>query len=352
MKKIVLSSVAVLSLVFATPIAHGESSSSSTSSTESISKTTVSSTKSTVDSSTSSSKRKNSTSKENESSTTSSSESTKKVAETSSKDSSTSSSESTTKQSETSTSDSPRVISKTSTSSSTEKPITLSAKNESYPVVKDWKLSKNVLLRLANYSGNKNNLDVRITNNKYAYVSKNAQISKVYHTDLDALLGTANLKNIKIMTIDAAQKQGLHLAEGNSDKNIEFINRSLPGEYIVTFTDRNNNLQVDSIVTIGSPAEAAKDDQSTPTPSSSTETSDSQSGYIGSGYGTATSTPTPNQVLPTRVLPSSTPYTSYSTTLPRTGEKQSNPVFVVVGVILGISSIALIFYRKSNPDIN
>ncbi|MEY8498958.1 LPXTG cell wall anchor domain-containing protein [Enterococcus avium] len=352
MKKIVLSSVAVLSLVFATPIVHGESSSSSTSSTESISKTTVSSTKSTVDSSTSSSKRKNSTSKENESSTTSSSESTKKVKEIRSKDSSTSSSESTTKQTEINTSNSSSATSETSISNSKEKSITLSATNKSYPVVTNWKLSKNVLLRLANYSGDKNNLDVKITNNKYAYVTKNAQISKVYHTDLDALLGTANLENIKVMTIDDAQKQGLHLAEGNSDKNIEFINRSLPGEYVVTFTDRNNNLQVNSIVTIGSPAEAAKTNQSTPKPQSSTETSVSQSGYIGSGSGSATSTPTPNQVLPTRVLPSSTPYTSYPTTLPRTGEKQNNPVFVVVGVILGISSIALILYRKSNPDIN
>ncbi|MEB7427877.1 LPXTG cell wall anchor domain-containing protein [Enterococcus faecalis] len=350
MKKIVLSSAVLLSFVFATmPIVQAEALNSSTSSTESITKTTISSTKTSTSSSTSSSKIKNSTSK-NESSTTSSSEPTKKIAETSSKDSSTSNSESTVKQSETSTSDSSSVTSETSTSSSQEKTITLSATNKSYSVVKDWKLSKNVLLRLANYSGDKNNLDVKITNNKYAYISKNAQISKVYHTDLDALLGTANLENIKIMTIDDAQRQGLHLGEGNSDKNVEVINRSLPGEYVVTFIDYNNNLQATSIVTIGSPAEAVKDDQSTPTPttSSSTETSNSknaQDNFIGTGTSSTTSNPT-------QVLPSSTLYTSYPTTLPRTGEKQNNPVFVLIGVILGLSSVAVILYRKSNPDIN
>ncbi len=228
------------------------------------------------------------------------------------------------------------------TTQPSEAPIaSLTAKNGQYDVKNGVKITKDDLLKLVNYkNGDRNNLDVTI-NSIYAYVSKNGQqTSKVYHTDLDALLGTANLNNIQIMTISLAQKRGLTLAQGNANKNIEVINCSLPGQYNVSFTDRNNpTITTHTIVTVGNPVSAITTESTQNSESVNQKTNNIQNQQA-----------TPNN--PSTVAQENTKTTSNSTskatskaTLPKTGE-EANHFLSVIGIITTLVSSAFILIKK------
>lgn len=360
MKKALLSSVALLSLVCASPVVYGETTSSSTpqkttvSSVEKVS-TTTSSSDSVKDSSTSS------TASSSTKDSTSSSSSTKTETSTTNKietQTGTQSSTSTTSSSTTNSSTSSSTESSSTTNSSTQETtqpskspvITLKARTGLFAVKNGVKLLKDDLLRLVTYTGGDiNNLDVIVTSN-YVYVSKNGQqSSKVYHTDLNALLGTANLNNIQVMTFAQAQKLGFTLAQGNANKNIEIINCSLPGQYKVTFRDRKTGLSTTTTVNVGSPASAVVPentqnsgtvDQTTTTTSSTVATPKTNNTTTQKAT-TKAPTMTKSSIATTKT----TPVLTSKSTLPKTGE-EANHILPIAGVLTTLSVSAFIVYRK------
>lgn len=334
MKKILLSSVVLLSLIYSSQTVYGETTSSSTTNsniatTDSTFTTTndlaSSTTSSSVETDTSSS---SSTQAESEYSTTIDS----------SRTSTESQSSSSVDSSSTSSSTKPTTV---PTPEPTEKPSAvpkpfLTAKNGQYNVENGVKLTKNDLLSLVSYTyGDKSNLDIVITSN-YAYVSKNGQQnSKVYHTDLDALLGTANLNNIQLMTISQAKKLGLTLAQGNANKNIEVINCSLPGQYNVSFTDKNNpETTIQTTVTIGNPA-------------SSLSTENTENSVTVNS--TVNNVPVQNEISNVNTLSQkeakTMPNSASKATLPKTGEK-GNHTLPIVGLFFLLVSSAFILIKK------
>ncbi|EOB3406988.1 LPXTG cell wall anchor domain-containing protein [Enterococcus hirae] len=347
MKKILLSTIVLVSFCYGSQVTFGDSTDSteisSTIGSTDIS-STMSSTSDTNDSSTSSTTPSNI-----EDSTSSSSTPSAKQNSTITVDSSITESQSSNSIDSSNTINStepniiPNPIPETTEPSAAPKP-SLTAKTGQYDVKNGAKITKNDLLKLVNYkNGDKNNLDITITS-IYAYVSKNGQQnSKVYHTDLDALLGTANLNNIQLMTISQAQKLGLTLAQGNANKNIEVINCSLPGQYNVSFTDRNNlTIATHTIVTVGNPASEITTENNQNSGSVNQTTNNVQNQHA-----------TPKVIAKTPINPSTvaqenTKTTSNSTskaTLPKTNEK-SNHFLSIMGIITTLVSSAFILIKK------
>lgn len=362
MKKALLSSVALLSLVCASPVVYGEATSSSTpqkttvSSVEKVSTTTSSSdsVKDSSTSSTASSSTKDSTSSSSSAKTETST--TNKIETETSTQSSTSTTSSSTTNSSTSSSTEYSSITNSSTQKATQPStvpvITLKARTGQFAVKTGVKLLKDDLLRLVTYTnGDINNLDVIVTSN-YVYVSKNGQqSSKVYHTDLNALLGTANLNNIQVMTFAQAQKLGFTLAQGNANKNIEIINCSLPGQYKVTFRDRKTGLITITTVNVGNPASAVVPENTqnsetvnqTTTTTSSTVATPKTNNTITQKATTKAPTMTKSSIATTKT----TPVLTSKSTLPKTGE-EANHILSVVGVLMTliIGSVTLIWKSR------
>ena len=76
----------------------------------------------------------------------------------------------------------------------------------------------------------------------FVYVTPNAE---VYHYNLDDLLSKTRVERVAVMTEDDAIKRGLRVSTENNDKNIEYINLSLPGKYRVVFSDGAINATID-----------------------------------------------------------------------------------------------------------
>lgn len=360
MKKVLLSSVALLSLVCASPVVYGETTSSSTpqkttvSSVEKVSTTTSSSTpvKDSSTGSTTSSSTKDSTSSSSSAKTETSTTS-KLETQTSSQTSTGTTSSSTTNSSSSSSTESSSTTNSSTqetTQSSTVPAITsLKARTGWFAVKNGVKLLKDDLLRLVTYTnGDKNNLDVYISSN-YVYVSKNGQqSSKVYHTDLNALLGTANLNNIQVMTFAQAQKLGFTLAQGNANKNIEIINCSLPGQYKVTFRDRKTGLSTTTIVNVGNPASAVvpENTQNSGTVNQTTTTSSTVATPKTNNVTTPkATTKAPATTKSSIATAKTTPVLTSKSTLPKTGE-EANHILAIAGVLTTLSVSAFIVYRK------
>lgn len=143
-----------------------------------------------------------------------------------------------------------------------ETPHKLSAKNRFFSIKLGGVLSKSQLLDLISYDGDKQNLIIEIKTTDYVYATKDA---KVYHYDLNALLGKAKFENVRVMSEKHAKELGLTLSKENSDKTIETINTSLPGLYKVTFSDGVNS--VSCFVTIGDLSDILDNlDNNTPVP--------------------------------------------------------------------------------------
>lgn len=346
MKKALLSSVALLSLVCASPVVYGETTSNSTpqkttvSSVEKVSTTTSSNTK---DSTSSSSSAKTETSTTSKLETQTSSQTSTGTTSSSTTNSSTSSSTESSSTTNSSTQE--------TTQSSTAPAITsLKARTGWFAVKNGVKLLKDDLLRLVTYTnGDKNNLDVIVTSH-YVYVSKNGQqSSKVYHTDLNALLGTANLNNIQVMTFAQAQKLGFTPAQGNANKNIEIINCSLPGQYKVTFRDRKTGLSTTTTVNVGNPASAVVP-ENTQNSGTVNQTTTTTSSTVATPKTNNTTTQKATTKAPTMTKSSiattkkTTPVSTSKSTLPKTGE-ETNHILSVAGVLmtLFIGSVTLIW---------
>lgn len=332
MKKILLSSIILLSCIGGAQTVYGDSTTSTKNSSTTTSTVTIPS--SNIDMKESSTSTTTSSNIEDSSTNSSSSNQTER-------DATTIDSSTTDTQSSSSTDDSINSsITSDSTTETTEpstvpKPF-LTAKAGQYNIENGVTLTKNDLLGLVNYTyGDKSNLDIVITSN-YAYVSKNGQQnSKVYHTDLDALLGTANLNNIQLMTISQAQKLGLTLAQGNANKNIEVINCSLPGQYNVSFTDKNNpETTIQTTVTIGNPA-------------SSLSTENTENSVTVNS--TANNVPVQNEISNVNTLSQkeakTMPNSASKATLPKTGEK-GNHTLPIVGLFFLLVSSAFILIKK------
>lgn len=361
MKKALLSSVALLSLVCASPVVYGETTSSSTpqkttvSSVEKVSTTTSSSTpvKDSSTSSTTSSSTKDSTSSTSSSAKTETSTTSNLETQSSTQASTSTTSSSTTNSSTSSSTESSSTTNSSTqetTQSSTVPAITsLKARTGWFAVKNDVKLLKDDLLRLVTYTnGDKNNLDVIVTSN-YVYVSKNGQqSSKVYHTDLNALLGTANLNNIQVMTFAQAQKLGFTLAQGNANKNIEVINCSLPGQYKVTFRDRKTSLSTTTTVNVGNPASAVvpENTQNSGTVNQTTTTSSTvvtpKTNNVTTQKATTKAPATTKSSIATA---KTTPVPTSKSTLPKTGE-EANHILPIAGVLTTLSAGAFILIRK------
>lgn len=327
MKKVLLSTIALLSLIYTSPVVYGEMISTSESAvTSSTSKeiSTNSTTSSSLEDTTNSSSSVESVTPINGSTTNDSTQ-----ASVNTDSSSTSVSKANTSSTMTSSSS----TNQESTQASVEPTPSLTAKEKEYYDVKSGaKVTKADLLKLVTYTnGDKNNLDIVITSN-YAYVSKNGQQnSKVYHTDLDALLGTANLNNIQVMTISQAQKLGLTLAQGNANKNIEVINCSLPGQYGVTFKDRKTGLTAATTVNVGNPA-STNVSENTQEPATVTQTTTASS---------TVATPKTNNATTVKT----TPLSASKSTLPKTGEKD-NPILTIAGMLTALSACAFVLIKK------
>ncbi|OTO00613.1 hypothetical protein A5804_002125 [Enterococcus faecium] len=361
MKKALLSSVALLSLVCASPVVYGETTSSSTpqkttvSSVEKVSTTTSSSdsVKDSSTSSTASSSTKDSTSSTSSSAKTETSATSKLETQNSTQASTSTTSSSTTNSSTSSSTESSSTTNSSTqetTQSSTVPVITLKARTGQFAVKNGVKLLKDDLLRLVTYTnGDINNLDVIVTSN-YVYVSKNGQqSSKVYHTDLNALLGTANLNNIQVMTFAQAQKLGFTLAQGNANKNIEVINCSLPGQYKVTFRDRKTGLSTITTVKVGNPASAVVP-ENTQNSGTVNQTTTTTSSTVATPKTNNTTTQKATTKAPTMTKSSiattkkTTPVSTSKSTLPKTGE-ETNHILSVAGVLMTliIGSVTLIW---------
>ncbi|EMF0378215.1 LPXTG cell wall anchor domain-containing protein [Enterococcus hirae] len=357
MKKALLSSVALLSLICASPVVYGETTSDSgpqktTVSSVEKNSTTTSSTTPVKDSSTSS------TTSSSTKDSTSSSSSAKTETSTTSKletQNSTQASSSTTSRSTTKSSTSSSTESSSTTNSSTQEttqssasPVTtLKATSKSYGVKPGVTISKNELLQLITYTnGDKNNLDVIITSN-YAYISKNGQQnSKVYYTDLNALIGPANLNNIQVMTIAQALKLGFTPAQGNANKNIEVINCSLPGQYKITFRDRKTGLSTTTTVTVGNPASAvvSGNTQNSGTVNQTTMTTSSSTVATPKTNNATTKSPAPIATKSSVGTTKKNPVSTSKYTMPKTGEKV-NHILSTAGVLMTliVGSVALIW---------
>ncbi len=362
MKKALLSFVALLSLVCASPVVYGEATSSSTpqkttvSSVEKVSTTTSSSTPvkdSSTSSSTTSSSTKDSTSSSSSAKTETST--TNKIETQTSTQSSTSTTSSSTTNSSTSSSTESSSTTNSSTQETTQSSTapaltSLKARTGWFAVKNGVKLLKDDLLRLVTYTnGDKNNLDVIVTSN-YVYVSKNGQqSSKVYHTDLNALLGTANLNNIQVMTFAQAQKLGFTPAQGNANKNIEIINCSLPGQYKVTFRDRKTGLSTTTTVNVGNPASAVvpENTQNSGTVNQTTTTTSSTVATPKTNNTTTqkATTKAPATTKSSIATAKTTPVLTSKSTLPKTGE-EANHILPIAGVLTTLSTGAFILIRK------
>lgn len=189
-------------------------------------------------------------------------------------------------------------------------PLKIEVKNHTFPVEVGAYLDETALLNLATYTGDKSKLKISIATD-YVYVTPNAE---VYHIDLHELLSKANLDTITVMTEQEAVNQGLRLSTENNDKGgIDTINRSLPGQYRVTYTDGVTTAT--SIITI----QEVKTEQ---VPVITTPVNNTRTTTTAKNYPTTT-----------------------AKNLPKTGSAASN-LLIVVGVGI-VAAAALLYWKKS-----
>lgn len=140
-----------------------------------------------------------------------------------------------------------------STKNSQSEAATLTASDGNLPVAVDEIVTPEQLLQLVTYTGDKSQLKVKITDTKYVYVTPDAE---VYHYDLNGLLPKTKIERVSVLTEQQAKDLGRRLATEVSDKTINKINRSLAGQYNVSFSDATQSAQC--TVTIGDPIAASQ----------------------------------------------------------------------------------------------
>ncbi|MGG5372824.1 LPXTG cell wall anchor domain-containing protein [Enterococcus sp. AZ196] len=188
--------------------------------------------------------------------------------------------------------------------------LTIRAEDHTYDVKVGKKLTREDLLKIVEYDGDKNNLKVTISNSAFVYVTPNAE---VYHVDLDDLLSKTSVSRITVMTEQEALKKGLRMSTENNDKNIENINLSLPGKYNVMFED--SNVSTNCIVTVKGAVTSQSSDNS-------------NNNRVSSNEGTLSKTAAGSNLSTQKVLP-------------KTGDRSNS--FLIIGLMSTLGALGLFY---------
>ncbi|MGM9902378.1 hypothetical protein A5844_001175 [Enterococcus sp. 10A9_DIV0425] len=201
------------------------------------------------------------------------------------------------------------------TDEQTEPELSIIEEEPSLPAGEELTLTKEDLIEdYFDYSGNVDDLELTIES-EYVYAIHPANSDKLYHSDLDALLGITR-SNIIVMTEDYALENGYKKSDSNADAEIEAINQLKDGRYKITATDGTQDAEI--ILTIG---DLKSVNQNPGQESSDTDTTESQE----------TSNTTTQANVPT---------------LPKTGSLNSN-ILTALGFSILSLGVAILIKNRS-----